>query len=53
MVAAADYDQALQCIARLVGSAGSATPDEIVAMMKKIVPEFKSLNSMFETLDAP
>ena len=29
----------------------SITPTEIVARMKKIVPEFKSMNSIFENLD--
>lgn len=35
----------------LVDSIEHISNEEIVAMMKKIVPEFKSMNSVFETLD--
>jgi len=53
MVAAGDYEEAHRCITKLANTARAVPADEVVAMMKKIVPEFKSLNSMFETLDAP
>jgi FlaA1/EpsC-like NDP-sugar epimerase len=36
----------------LLENIASLCNDEIVSRMKKIVPEFKSMNSVFETLDA-
>jgi len=36
----------------LIATSKKASNDEIVGLMKKIVPEFKSMNSIFETLDA-
>ncbi len=35
----------------LIVASKSANNDKIVSVMKKIVPEFKSMNSVFETLD--
>jgi hypothetical protein len=35
----------------LIEASKTANNDRIVTLMKKIVPEFKSLNSVFETLD--
>ena len=38
-------------IEELIEASKSANNDKIVSLMKRIVPEFKSLNSVFETLD--
>jgi len=46
-----DFRQISDAIDDLSESARYISNDEIVFKMKKIVPEFKSLNSMFETLD--
>jgi len=46
-----DYESALLSIMDLVTSFDGISNQEIVIKMKKIVPEFKSMNSIFETLD--
>jgi hypothetical protein len=38
-------------INELLHTAKYSSNEEIVSMMKKIIPEFKSMNSVFETLD--
>jgi FlaA1/EpsC-like NDP-sugar epimerase len=48
---AEDFDEISLAIRDLCEAAKYVTNDEIVFKMKKIVPEFKSLNSMFEILD--
>jgi len=40
-----------QQIEDLIQYAIEVNPTELVTKMKKIVPEFKSLNSVFQTLD--
>jgi len=35
----------------LISKVDKKSNEEVVALMKKIVPEFKSMNSVFETLD--
>jgi FlaA1/EpsC-like NDP-sugar epimerase len=46
-----DFEQISKIIDDLFHTSESSTNDEIVSKMKRIVPEFKSLNSVFETLD--
>ena len=46
-----DYDKVNAKITDLVGKMQQISDQEIVAAMKKIVPEFKSMNSVFENLD--
>ena len=46
-----DFEHVSMSIKDLCETAKYITNDEIVFKMKKIVPEFKSLNSMFQTLD--
>ncbi|RZJ28099.1 MAG: polysaccharide biosynthesis protein, partial [Flavobacterium sp.] len=46
-----EFSRINEAVADLADSAKHISNDEIVSKMKKIVPEFKSLNSMFETLD--
>lgn len=46
-----DFDDISITIRDLCETAKHISNDEIVYKMKKIVPEFKSLNSMFQTLD--
>ncbi len=45
------FDLLQSQINELIGIAKSGHNENIVAAMKKIVPEFKSMNSVFETLD--
>ncbi|HEX8269194.1 MAG TPA: nucleoside-diphosphate sugar epimerase/dehydratase [Flavobacterium sp.] len=47
-----DYETVNSAIAELLEDTKTYEHDNIVAKMKKIVPEFKSMNSVFETLDA-
>lgn len=47
-----DFDMISAAVRDLADTAKYIGNDEIVFKMKKIVPEFKSLNSMFETLDS-
>jgi FlaA1/EpsC-like NDP-sugar epimerase len=46
-----DFDNISQAIDDLYLNAGKISNQDIVYKMKKIVPEFKSMNSVFETLD--
>ena len=46
-----DFEQISKTIDDLFHTSESLSNDEIVYKMKRIVPEFKSLNSIFETLD--
>ena len=46
-----DFEQISKTIDDLFHTSESLSNDEIVYKMKRIVPEFKSLNSVFETLD--
>lgn len=46
-----DFDHINAAIAELLQDTSQQSHDGIVARMKKIVPEFKSMNSIFETLD--
>jgi FlaA1/EpsC-like NDP-sugar epimerase len=47
-----DYDQVNNAVLELLKTANSISDEEIVASMKNIVPEFKSMNSIFENLDS-
>ena len=47
-----NYQEISELVLRLSEIARSADNNEIVVLMKKIVPEFKSMNSVFETLDS-
>ncbi len=46
-----EFDVISLGIEELIEASKTANNDRIVTLMKKIVPEFKSLNSVFETLD--
>ncbi len=46
-----EFDVISLGIEELIEASKSANNDKIVSLMKRIVPEFKSLNSVFETLD--
>jgi FlaA1/EpsC-like NDP-sugar epimerase len=46
-----DFETVNALVSDLIKIAVKSSNDEIVGMMKKIVPEFKSMNSVFETLD--
>ena len=46
-----DYESLKESIADLIESACSDELEEIVSRMKRIVPEFKSMNSVFQNLD--
>jgi FlaA1/EpsC-like NDP-sugar epimerase len=46
-----EYETLHQDVSDLIQIAEGYTNDAMVAQMKKIVPEFKSMNSTFETLD--
>jgi FlaA1/EpsC-like NDP-sugar epimerase len=46
-----EYENLHMDIEELIGIASFFENDDIVAKMKKIVPEFKSMNSTFEVLD--
>lgn len=46
-----DFDAVSEAIHDLIDSSEITSNEEIVAKMKFIVPEFKSMNSVFETLD--
>ena len=46
-----EFEIVSQDIEELIEVSKSANNDKIVSIMKKMVPEFKSLNSVFETLD--
>ncbi len=46
-----EYENLHTDIDELIGIADFYDNDDIVAKMKKIVPEFKSMNSAFEVLD--
>jgi FlaA1/EpsC-like NDP-sugar epimerase len=46
-----DYESLKESIRDLIESACAMGQDDIVAKMKKIVPEFKSMNSVYENLD--
>lgn len=47
-----EYETLHQDVSNLIHIAEGYANDAMVAQMKKIVPEFKSMNSTFETLDA-
>lgn len=46
-----DYESLKESINELIESACGDELDEIVSRMKRIVPEFKSMNSVFQNLD--
>ena len=46
-----NYNEIHNATIELLNHVESYTNEEIVSSMKKIVPEFKSMNSVFETLD--
>lgn len=46
-----DFDAVSEAIHDLIDTSEITSNEEIVAKMKFIVPEFKSMNSVFETLD--
>ncbi|HLP65551.1 nucleoside-diphosphate sugar epimerase/dehydratase [Flavobacterium sp.] len=46
-----DFEIVSQAIDELIATSKTANNDKIVSVMKQIVPEFKSLNSVFQTLD--
>ena len=46
-----EYEDLHNDIDELIGIADFYDNEDIVAKMKKIVPEFKSMNSAFEVLD--
>jgi len=48
---AENFDNLEMDINELLHTAKYSSNEEIVSMMKKIIPEFKSMNSVFETLD--
>jgi FlaA1/EpsC-like NDP-sugar epimerase len=47
-----DYSKIVDSISGLIDKAQNISDEEIVATMKTIVPEFKSMNSIFENLDS-
>jgi FlaA1/EpsC-like NDP-sugar epimerase len=47
-----NYEEISELVYQLSEIAKSADNNEMVVLMKKIVPEFKSMNSVFETLDS-
>ncbi|MBP6557703.1 MAG: polysaccharide biosynthesis protein, partial [Flavobacterium sp.] len=47
-----NYAEVNELVLELSETAQKTNNHEIVVLMKKIVPEFKSMNSIFETLDA-
>jgi FlaA1/EpsC-like NDP-sugar epimerase len=47
-----NYEEISELVLQLSETAKSAGNNEMVVLMKKIVPEFKSMNSVFETLDS-
>ncbi len=47
-----DYEAVTMAIQDLIDISEITSNEEIVAKMKMIVPEFKSMNSIFETLDS-
>ncbi len=48
-----DFDALSTAVSDLEHSAGHMQDKDLVLKMKRIVPEFKSMNSIFETLDLP
>ena len=46
-----DFEEVKESIVELVGITKKYSSLEVVAQMKKIVPEFKSMNSEYQTLD--
>lgn len=46
-----DYNMVNRLVAELIDTANRYEPMEIVAMMKRIVPEYKSNNSVYSVLD--
>jgi FlaA1/EpsC-like NDP-sugar epimerase len=46
-----NFAEVNELVLELLETAINADNQEIVVLMKKIVPEFKSMNSIFETLD--
>ena len=46
-----EFDVVSQQIDELIALSKTGNSDMIVTSMKQIVPEFKSLNSVFQTLD--
>ena len=47
-----DYSKIVDSISGLIDKTQNISDEEIVATMKTIVPEFKSMNSIFENLDS-
>jgi hypothetical protein len=46
-----DFEDVKIAISELITTAQKKSSQEIVTLMKKIVPEFKSMNSEFQVLD--
>lgn len=46
-----EFEVVSQQVSELIQVSNTACNEKIVTVMKKIVPEFKSMNSVFETLD--
>lgn len=46
-----DFEDVRMAIAELIATAQKKSSQEIVTLMKKLVPEFKSMNSEFQVLD--
>jgi hypothetical protein len=46
-----DFDEVNESIMELINVAKNLSDFEVVSQMKKIVPEYKSLNSEFQMLD--
>ena len=46
-----DYEEVKDSILELISTTKKSTSLEVVAQMKRIVPEFKSMNSEYQTLD--
>ena len=47
-----NYEEISELVLQLSEIAKKPNNNEMVVLMKKIVPEFKSMNSVFETLDS-
>jgi FlaA1/EpsC-like NDP-sugar epimerase len=48
----ADFEEINQQIATLIAAARNGDANETVVIMKKLVPDFKSKNSIYEELDS-
>jgi hypothetical protein len=46
-----DFEDVRMAVSELITTAQKKSSQDIVTLMKKIVPEFKSMNSEFQVLD--